>query len=169
MARLVPKATPDDAWKQLSPNRDYAVLCNPQDTIYFRFGQGRSMFMSLEPSATVRTLNSIDFENGEPALIAKLNPDEKNVLGRTSDCSVKVMHAIISRQHLEMMLKGNVLIVRDLGSTNGSYISVHNKHFDIEEYLQAHPLKEAQESTMDWVHEAFGPDIDTFLKNYSEK
>lgn len=126
------------------------------------------MYISVDPTPSGRLVNSLAYDTGDPSLLGKLPSDTKVMLGRTADCAIKVMHAIISRQHLEFNLKGNVLVVRDLGSTNGTYIHSEIKHFDIAEYIANHPPEKGSESTIDWVHEAFGATIDDFLKTYSE-
>src|SRR5262245_19104669 len=122
MARLIPKTVDDTSWRPLVQHRDYAVMCKPADIVYFKFGAGHGLVLSIDPAGTARTINTVDLESGEPSLVSKLSSESKNVLGRTSECTIKIMHAIVSRQHLEITLKPNILIVRDLGSTNGSYI-----------------------------------------------
>lgn len=169
MSVLVPKGARDEAWKQLAPNRDYAVLCNLDDSVFFKFGQGRGFYIAIDPSSGARLVNEINYESGDLSLIGKLPSDTKVTLGRTSDAGLKVMHAMISRHHIEFTLLKNVLMVRDLGSTNGSYIYAEIPSFDIAEYLEHHPLGSAASDTLNWVHEAFGFGIDDFLKNYSSQ
>lgn len=169
MSTLVPKGVKEEAWKPLVQQRDYAVLCNPEESVFLKFGSGRGMYVGIDPSKTGRLVNSLEYENGEPSLLGKLAADTPVIIGRTGDSSIKVMHAMISRHHLSLTLKGNVLIVKDLGSTNGTYIFSEIPHFDIAEYLEHHPLGSTDGDTLNWVHETFGVGIDEFLKNYSQK
>jgi hypothetical protein len=67
------------------------------------------------------------------------------------------------------MCRGNILMVKDLGSTNGSYFHTQCEHFDIDSYVESHPPKDAADSTLDAIHEAFGPTLDDFLKDYLAK
>src|SRR4051812_20440992 len=122
MGKFVPKSTQDDAWKPLVQHRDYAVLSDAGNPVFIRFGQGHGMYMSVDTMPAARMINSLDFGTGEPAVLGKLSADVKTVLGRTSECAIKVMHAIVSRNHLELTGKSNVLILRDLGSTNGTFV-----------------------------------------------
>src|SRR4051812_9267143 len=116
MPTLVPKGVSDEKWKRLNPQREYAVLCNPDSSVFLKFGQGRGLYVGIDPSSAGRLVNSLDFENGEPTLLGKISPGAKTVIGRTAEAGVKVMHAMISRNHLEMLLQGNVLVIKDLGS-----------------------------------------------------
>ena len=48
---------------------------------------------------------------------------EKVIVGRREDCGLRIPTADVSRQHCEIVLKGSELIVRDLGSSNGTYVN----------------------------------------------
>ncbi len=48
---------------------------------------------------------------------------ELTTIGRLEDNSFQVPDPSVSSHHCEVALKGNDLLVRDLGSTNGSFIS----------------------------------------------
>ncbi|MCG3204134.1 MAG: hypothetical protein KCHDKBKB_00837 [Elusimicrobia bacterium] len=169
MAALIPKNQKDENWQPLIKNRDYAVLCNPTDSIYLKLGQGGGMFLSFEPSSEDRSLNEVAYESGALNMLGKVKTGERYVIGRTSESTIKISHAIVSRQHLTFTLKGNVLILQDLGSTNGTYLYGETKHFDIAEYLEQHPPEKEQEGTLDWVHQEFGPSIVEFLAEYSQQ
>ncbi len=168
MTTLVPKGVKEESWRPLVQLRDYAVLCNPGESVFFKFGAGRGLYVGIDPSSVGRIVNSLDFENGDPSLLGKLAPNVKAIIGRTGDATIKVMHAMISRTHLELTLKGNVLVVKDCGSTNGTYIHTENPHFDIHEYLEHHPLGSAPGDTLNWVQVTFGVGITDFLKDYSQ-
>ncbi|OVE75634.1 hypothetical protein BVX98_07250 [bacterium F11] len=59
--------------------------------------------------------------------------------------------------------------MKDLGSTNGTCVYKDNVSFDIDEYLNQHPLDQKKEGTLDWIHEEFGPTLDDFLLTYSKE
>ncbi len=48
---------------------------------------------------------------------------EKTTVGRVSDNAFEIPEASISSHHAEIILKGGEVLVRDLGSTNGSFIN----------------------------------------------
>ncbi|MBN2506880.1 MAG: FHA domain-containing protein [Verrucomicrobia bacterium] len=48
---------------------------------------------------------------------------EKTTVGRVSDNTFEIPEASISSHHAELILKGGDILVRDLGSTNGSFIN----------------------------------------------
>ena len=45
------------------------------------------------------------------------------VMGRESDCDLKLIDKRISRHHCELRISSNMLWIRDLGSTNGTFIN----------------------------------------------
>nr|WP_250544216.1 FHA domain-containing protein [Canibacter zhuwentaonis] len=45
------------------------------------------------------------------------------VVGRGSECDVRIVDAAASRKHLEIVWHGKSGVLRDLGSTNGSKIN----------------------------------------------
>lgn len=47
---------------------------------------------------------------------------EKTTIGRVDDNSFSIPDGSMSSHHCEILLKGNDVIVKDLGSTNGSFI-----------------------------------------------
>lgn len=169
MPKFSPKEMPPEAWHQLPPHHPYAFRVNPDDTLYFRFGQGHGVYISVAPAIAGRAVHNINIDTSESTVIGKIPEREMVCVGRTSECAVKIMHAIISRIHLKFQLEGNVLVVEDPGSTNGTFFLNELKHFDIEDYLQRYPIEQAAERTMDSIHEAFGPTLDDFLRSYSQK
>lgn len=48
---------------------------------------------------------------------------EKTTVGRVADNAFEIPEASISSHHAEIILKGSDVLVRDLGSTNGSFIN----------------------------------------------
>jgi FHA domain len=167
---FIPKSVPDAEWKQLYSNRAYAVRCREDDQIYFRLGSGKSFYLSIssiKPQGWV--ISSIQFESGEGGLLHNLAEGTLLKLGRSPEAQVKIMHAIISRNHLELELRNSILTVKDLGSVNGTYCYVGASFFDIEEYLEAQSNAKGDDLNSDEVHQVFGVGLDDFLKNYREK
>src|SRR5678815_5820934 len=48
---------------------------------------------------------------------------EKTTIGRLEDNSFQIAEQSVSSHHCEILLKGNDVIVKDLNSTNGTYIN----------------------------------------------
>jgi pSer/pThr/pTyr-binding forkhead associated (FHA) protein len=48
---------------------------------------------------------------------------EKNIIGRGEDADIRVPLLSVSRHHCEMELSGETLSVKDLGSSNGTYVN----------------------------------------------
>lgn len=167
MSSFLPKSIAEDQWHPLAAQRVFAVRCKQDEDVYFRFGQGHGVYITIiRAVGEGRVVHSVDFVTGELTLIGKLPEGSPILAGRSADCSLKIIHPIMSRQHMSLSLQGTVLIVKDMGSTNGSYCLKTTPFFDINEYLEAHPLDASHEGTLDSVHEAFGPTLDDFLKNY---
>ena len=47
---------------------------------------------------------------------------EKTTVGRVSDNAFEIPEASVSSHHAELTLRGNDVLVKDLGSTNGTYL-----------------------------------------------
>jgi len=47
----------------------------------------------------------------------------KTVIGRNAQCSIQIPLEDVSRRHCELTIKNNKVAVRDLGSSNGTYIN----------------------------------------------
>jgi len=48
---------------------------------------------------------------------------QRTVIGRGDDCSLRIPLLSVSRQHCELLVSGNELRVRDLASSNGTYVN----------------------------------------------
>lgn len=48
---------------------------------------------------------------------------EKTTVGRVSDNTFEIPEASVSSHHAEIILRGNDVVIRDLGSTNGTFIN----------------------------------------------
>lgn len=47
----------------------------------------------------------------------------RTVVGRKPDCNIRVPVSSVSREHCEILLQADQALVRDLGSSNGTYIN----------------------------------------------
>lgn len=46
-----------------------------------------------------------------------------NILGRDSECDITIPGTHLSRKHAEIAIKGNKLLVKDLNSSNGTFVN----------------------------------------------
>ena len=49
--------------------------------------------------------------------------DGVNSIGRHNDCQIRIRSSQVSRRHCELLEEGNKLILRDLGSSNGTFVN----------------------------------------------
>lgn len=49
--------------------------------------------------------------------------EEKTILGRRQDCQLRIPTKDISRQHCVLQMQDKALVVKDLGSSNGTFIN----------------------------------------------
>ena len=61
----------------------------------------------------------LPLDGGEPIEISK----DLNLVGRGDDCDIVLNHKSVSKQHCVMVRTDSVLVVRDLGSTNGTRVN----------------------------------------------
>ena len=61
----------------------------------------------------------IPADGGSPIDLVK----DLSVVGRTEDCDVRVDHKSVSKQHCVLVKADGLLLVRDLGSTNGTRVN----------------------------------------------
>jgi pSer/pThr/pTyr-binding forkhead associated (FHA) protein len=47
----------------------------------------------------------------------------KTIIGRKEDCDLRIPLAEISRQHAILMMEGETVTLRDMGSANGTYVN----------------------------------------------
>jgi ABC transport system ATP-binding/permease protein len=53
---------------------------------------------------------------------AVVQPGQAVVIGREAGCDVRVAHSLVSRRHAEITWSGEGWVLRDLGSSNGTYL-----------------------------------------------
>jgi len=87
------------------------------------------------------------------SLVADSGPEKGQVIpvmerleiGRALDCDISILEPSLSRKHAELHLIGDDLVVRDLGSVNGTWVNA--KKIDVEvklkdsDVLQFHRIK----------------------------
>jgi pSer/pThr/pTyr-binding forkhead associated (FHA) protein len=61
----------------------------------------------------------LPIEGGEPILIAK----DLVLVGRKDDCDIQLDHKSVSKQHCVIVKTDGLLLLRDLGSTNGTRVN----------------------------------------------
>ena len=49
--------------------------------------------------------------------------DGVNSIGRHNDCQIRIRSSQVSRRHCQLFEEGNKLILRDLGSSNGTFVN----------------------------------------------
>ncbi len=49
--------------------------------------------------------------------------DGVNSIGRHDDCLIRIRSSQVSRRHCEVLTEGDALVVRDLGSSNGTFVN----------------------------------------------
>ncbi len=169
MEEFNPKGVPEEHWHQLKGNRAYAIKCDEDRIVHLRFGIGGLFIAVGKGEEKELIVSSINLADGNLTEVARFGQNKIMTLGRSSDCQIRISHPILSRKHVELSVEGNVLVVKDLGSTNGSFCHSENFFFDIEDYISKHVGSDSPDSTMDEIHEAFGPPINDFLKKRSEQ
>jgi pSer/pThr/pTyr-binding forkhead associated (FHA) protein len=53
----------------------------------------------------------------------RLKTSRKSTIGRNTECSLQIPLGMVSRRHCEIRVKDGNVIVRDLGSSNGTYVN----------------------------------------------
>jgi len=60
--------------------------------------------------------------------------DGVTTVGRHDDCQIRIRSSQVSRKHCELFEKKGLLLVKDLGSSNGTF--VNGKKIDVQQVLQ---------------------------------
>src|SRR5437667_6195755 len=61
----------------------------------------------------------IPLEGGSPVEVAK----EMMLIGRQEDCDLRLDHKSVSKMHCVLVKTDGILLLRDLGSTNGTRVN----------------------------------------------
>lgn len=59
--------------------------------------------------------------SGEQVEVALKHP--KTIIGRHTDCQIRIPDVSVSRQHCELSMADGRVVIRDLGSSNGTYVN----------------------------------------------
>src|ERR1700739_396811 len=51
---------------------------------------------------------------------------ERTTVGRVEDNTFQITDGSVSSHHAEILLRGNDIVIRDIGSTHGTFINKHN-------------------------------------------
>ena len=49
--------------------------------------------------------------------------DSVTIVGRQQGCQIRIVSSLVSRKHCELTERGGQLRIRDLGSSNGTYVN----------------------------------------------
>jgi hypothetical protein len=162
MGQFVPKLIAPESWDQMVAQNVYMIKMSMDEPVRFRFGIGIGVYIEISRASQGYVVNMLDFETGEPTLLGKLDDDSAAIIGRTSDCHIKLAQPVMSRQHLELKVWGKKLIVaKDLGSTNGTFMW---KEVPIVN-LTGHSAEIESPAELE---KRFGIDITPLLNEYSE-
>jgi hypothetical protein len=162
MGQFVPKFVEPESWDQMVPQNVYAIKMSLDKPPRLRFGLGLGLYVEITKASQGHVINILDFETGDPTLVGKLNSDLPAILGRTSDCQIKIAQPIVSRQHLELRVWGNqILVAKDLGSLNGTFMWNEVPIVNLTGLSDDAELSSALEKK-------FGVDITPLLNEYSQ-
>jgi len=82
--------------------------------------EGRPLRISPPPPwAVSMRAQLVPLENGDPVELVK----EMTLIGRTEGCDVRLEHKSVSKMHCVIVKTDGLLLLRDLGSTNGTRVN----------------------------------------------
>ena len=123
MPKIFPSQIPAEAWLRLSSDREYPVRLTNADPVYLRLGGDLASYVAITRNEKGLFLMSVAHGNGDLAVIAPVQEGKDLVLGRVPQSDLPVPHAAVSRRHLQVRVDGEKVVLRDLGSTNGTFIA----------------------------------------------
>lgn len=53
----------------------------------------------------------------------RIPPETVTVIGRQQGCQIRIVSSLVSRKHCELLERGGRLTLKDLGSSNGTYVN----------------------------------------------
>ncbi|MFP6808104.1 MAG: FHA domain-containing protein [Pseudomonadales bacterium] len=94
----------------------------------------------------------MELGTGGWSLVAGSGPEKGQVIaimdrveiGRALECDISILEPALSRKHAELELVGDDLIIRDLGSVNGTFVNA--------EKIEEVKLKEGDRLQFDKIH-----------------
>lgn len=140
-AQVVAPRRPDDPWRLVDLNSTNGTFVNDsrlepalpvalEDEATIRFGD-RARFRFLEPRSLLRRLQRLEGVGAQrnPLYLCSelFNPiqlefDRPLVFGRSPGASIVLPHKEVSRRHAEIERCPEGVFVRDLGSSNGTFV-----------------------------------------------
>ena len=110
-------------------SRDKAMILSPSDKIRF----GAVELEVIDPKQESRPAPTVTRQEESTGWALKANHTalsnrifalkSKNVVGRSNECDITLAAAHLSRRHAELIVKEGLLYVKDLGSSNGTYVN----------------------------------------------
>src|SRR2546429_7977946 len=116
--------------------------------------------MPTRGAAVTMRAQLVPLEGGPPLEIVK----DMTVVGRSEDCDVRLDHKSVSKLHCVIVKTDGLILIRDLGSTNGTRVNgqrirraallpndkltIANFHFRILFGAAVEPLASPEEQTM---------------------
>lgn len=89
--------------------------------------------MDPEPIASTQYPSLVVIHGNDLGTLYNLNISQVTI-GRSANCEIKIEHGAISRNHARIVITGTSVVIRDLGSTNGTYVN--------DEPIEEHVLSE---------------------------
>lgn len=74
--------------------------------------------MSDDDVTAISRVALLSFDEGK-----EIELGSETIVGRSATCDLAIDNGRLSRQHAKLTLKGKVLVVEDLGSTNGTFVN----------------------------------------------
>ena len=85
------------------------------------------------PETDLKSYQLVLQDLDRPGKVYRANVAEKITIGRRSGCTIQIPDRTMSGEHCEIWLQGGKLYVRDLQSTNGTYLGRSTSRADLEE------------------------------------
>jgi pSer/pThr/pTyr-binding forkhead associated (FHA) protein len=91
--------------------------------------------------------------SGNWSLIADSGPEKGQQIpirhltkiGRAMECDISILEPVLSRQHAELVADDGKLVIKDLGSSNGTYVNgkkiTEEQELKDDDILQFHKIK----------------------------
>jgi len=147
----------------------YAIRCREGDQIQIRLGGAGGIYFLAHPGKTGGLIFEwVEYQSGDVNMQSPFPKNRWITFGRIQECDFQLKHAVVSRTHFQLRYDENILLLKDLDSTNGTFLSFDIPSFDIEGYMSKRKSEKPGEGTLDWIHQEFGPALDDFLKRYQE-
>lgn len=85
------------------------------------------------PETDLKSYQLILQDLARPGQVYRANVAERITIGRRAGCTIQIPDRTMSGEHCEILLRGGKLYIRDLQSTNGTYLGRSTSRADMEE------------------------------------